>query len=274
MIRTAGADETVQRESMPAALSWNESVRVGFIELSTSITVSAEVPEALPANVKPLLTRLRLPGGEVSADALGRMVDSDRLEQASRELADGGARVVAFACTTGSLIKGAGFDRELVERMERASGARATTTATALLAALSAIGARTVAVATPYVDELNDLEARFLEAQGFEVTALRGLGIGSDPEIARVPYARTRELVLAAVADGGDPDAVFVSCTNLPTLALLDRLVRELGKRVFSSVAVTIWHTLALAGIGSSSAGAGSLLAGAAVRDRVEERAG
>jgi maleate isomerase len=232
-------------------LSWNDAIRVGFIELSTSICMSAEVPDALPPEVKPIFTRMRLEGGEVSAAALDRMVSSDRLEQASEELADGGASVVTFACTTGSLIRGPGFDRELVARMEGASGVRATTTSTALVAALEAIGARSVAVATPYVDELNDLEARFLEAHGFEVTAIRGLGIETDPEITLVPYERTRELVLETVAEGGEPDAVFISCTGLPTLALLDGLEAELGKPVISSNAVTIWHTLALAGVQS-----------------------
>jgi maleate isomerase len=167
---------------------------------------------------------------------------------------------------TGSLIGGAGFDRELAGRMERASGVRATTTSTALLAALSAVGARTVALATPYVDELNELEVRFLETQGFAVAAVRGLGIGSDPEIGRVPYARTRELALETAAAGPEADAVFVSCTNLPTLALLDELEEELGRPVLSSVAVTVWHALALAGVRPSARGAGSLLAG---RDHV-----
>jgi maleate isomerase len=251
---------------MTETLSWNDAVRVGFIELSTSLAISAEVSGALPRGVKPLLTRLRLPDGEVSAAALDRMVASDRLEEASRELADGGASVIAFACTTGSLIRGSGFDRELVERMEGASGVRSTTTSTALLTALSGIGARRVAVATPYVDELNDLEARFLEAHGHEVTAIRGLGIARDPDIARVPYARTRELALEALAAGGEADAVFISCTNLPTLALLDELEVETGRPVISSNAVTVWHALALAGVPPSVAGAGSLLAGRAPR--------
>jgi maleate isomerase len=77
-----------------------------------------------------------------------------------------------------------------------------------------------------------------------------------------VPYARTRELVLETVARAQDADVVFISCTNLPTLALLDALEQELGRPVISSVAVTIWHALQLAGIKPSINGAGSLLAG------------
>ena len=250
-----------------SALAWNDATKLGFIELSTSLALSAEAPAALPPGARALMTRLRLPGGEVSAAALDAMVAGGRLEEAGRELADGGARVVSFACTTGSLVGGPGFDRELVERMERASGVRASTTSTALLAALEAIGARSVAVATPYVDELNALERRFLEAAGVEVTALRGLGIGSDPEIARVPYARTRELALEVAAEG-EPDAVFISCTNLPTLALLDELEQALGRPVISSNAVTIWHALLLAGADPAVDGLGSLLAGRATTAR------
>jgi maleate isomerase len=254
------------QDSRPEVLAYNDATRLGFIELSTSLAISAEAPGALPDGVVPLLTRLRLPGGEVSAAALDAMVSGDRLEQAASELADGGARVVSFACTTGSLVRGPGFDRELIERMERASGVRASTTSTALVAALEALGAHTVAVATPYVDELNELERRFLEAAGFEVTALRGLGIDDDAAIARVPYARTRELALAAAE--GEPDAVFVSCTNLPTLALLDELEQELGRPVISSNAVTIWHALLLAGVEPGVEGLGSLLAGRATAAR------
>lgn len=241
--------------------AWEDEVRIGFLELSTSVAISAEALVALPEGVRPLVTRVRLPRGEVSAAALDEMVSSDRLEEASSELADGGARVVSFACTTGSLVRGPGFDRELVARMEGASGVAASTTSTALLAALELLGARRVAVATPYVDELNELERRFLEAAGYEVVSLHGLGIDSDPEIARVPYARTRELALEAA---GDADVLFLSCTGLPTLALLDELEAALGRPVISSNAVTFWHALTLAGVEPSAQGAGSLLAGRA----------
>lgn len=249
-------------KSRPLRTGWGARARLGFIELSTSIAVSAEAPSVLPEGVTALMSRMRLPDGEVSAEALGRMIDSDRLEEASAELADADATVVAFACTTGSLIGGVGFDRELIERMERGGGVRATTTSTALLAALRALGAERVAVATPYVDELNRLEVDFLQAQGHHVTAVRGLNIASDPQIAEVAPERTRELAISVANQDSSADVVFISCTNLLTLDSLDQLERELGKPVVSSVAVTIWHALVLAGIEPDAAGAGSLLAG------------
>ena len=246
----------------PADGKWGALGRLGFIELSTSIALSAELPSALPPGVTALLTRLRLPDGEVSVRALERMVSSSRLEEATRELADVEVDVVAFACTTGSLIGGVGFDRKVIQRMERADGVRATTTSTALIAALEALGARSVGLATPYIDELNEIEVSFLRASGFDVKAARGLSVRSDPEIARIPYEHTRELALTVAREAGDADALFVSCTNLLTLALLDPLERELGIPVISSVAVTIWHALLLAGVTPSATGVGSLLGG------------
>lgn len=240
--------------------AWGERARLGFIELSTSVAMTAETPAALPAGVGALMTRLRLPHGEVSADALGRMVDSERFEEATRELVDADVDVAAFACTTGSLIRGAGFDRQLIDRMERAGARKATTTSTALIEALRALDARRVAVATPYTDELNRLEAAFLESHGFDVTAVMGLGIASDPDIARVPAERTHELA-RSVADGPAADVVFISCTNLLTLGSLAQLEQELERPVISSVAVTIWSALLLAGIEPAATGLGSLLA-------------
>jgi len=124
-----------------------------------------------------------------------------------------------------------------------------------------------VAIATPYVDELNELERKFLEANGFEVTALRGLQLDTDPEIARVPYERTRELAREVAAEA-EADAVFLSCTNLPALAVLDELEQELGRPVFSSNAATIWHALLLAGVEPAADGLGSLLGGQATPAR------
>lgn len=232
-------------------------VRLGFIELSTSEAVSAEIPPALPPQALALITRMRLPGGDASADGLRRMLSAPRLEEACAELADGGCAVAAFACTTGSLLNGPGYDLELIERMRQPGGMRATTTSTALVDGLRAVGASRVAVATPYVPELNRAEQAFLEAAGFEVTVIRGLGVTTDPEIARVPAERLIELVNAIA---GDADCVFISCTNLLTFGLLEGLERQLARPVLSSNAVTLWHCQQLAGLPTPIAGRGSLL--------------
>jgi maleate isomerase len=252
---------TIDTEELDAG--WGRRAKLGFIELSTSHAMTIEVPSALPPGVGALMARLRLPDGDASTAGLNEMMDSPALETALRDLADGGVSVVSFGCTIGSLLRGPGFDRELMSRMEAAAGVPASTTSTGLLAALDHLGARRVAVVTPYIDELNQLEVAFLEANGVAVTAIEGMGIRHDPDIIRVPHARTRELAHIAAQADDSADAVFISCTNLLTLASLDRLEAELGKPVISSVCVTVWHALLVAGVEPSATGVGSLLAGA-----------
>lgn len=243
----------------PEALIFGERARLGFIDLSTSVVMSAELPRALPPGVGAITTRIRLPNGDVSAHALKQMVDSKRLEEAALELADADVDVVVFGCTTGSLLGGPGFDEQLIQRMESAAGVRATTTSTALIEGLRAVRGKRLGVGTPYIDELNTLEAEFLEGAGFDIVSLQGLSIESDGDIARVPYDTIRELA-RSVERGAD--TIFLSCANLPTLEILEELEQELDRPVVSSVAVTIWHALKLAGIEAGAGGVGSLLAG------------
>ena len=238
---------------------WGSTARIGLIELSTSVGLTAEAATALPREVGAVFTRVSLPRGEATPDSIAEMVGSGRLEVAARELADAEVGALAFACTTGSLIGGPGFDVELARRLEAEAGVPVTTTAGAMLKASKAMGVRRLAVATPYIDSLNDRERTFLVAAGLEVVAIEGLGIEADREIAEVPPETVIELARRVA---GDADAVFISCTNLPSLSVLDRLERELARPVISSNAVTLWDVMALAGVSPQLDGFGSLLAG------------
>ncbi len=108
------------------------------------------------------------------------MTESPALEAAAEQFAWARPRVIAFACTTGSLVKGPGWDKVLRDRIGARTGIAATTTSTAVLAAFEALGVRRLGIATPYLDELNRREREFFEALGYEVHAIRGLGIRDD----------------------------------------------------------------------------------------------
>ena len=235
------------------------SERLGFIELSSSVMLTKEIPSAMPDDVIALFARVRF-GGTASVDALEELLAGQRLEEAASQLADAGVAVITFACTTGSLLHGAGYDVELSNRLREATGTLSTTTATALLTALSTMGISRLAVATPYVSELNLAERRFLEAAGVEVTAIQGLGITSDDEITRLEPSRV--VALAREVSRPEPDALFLSCTNLATFESLRSLERELGMPVLSSNSVSAWHALGLAGRSPRCPELGMLLSG------------
>lgn len=239
-------------------LAYGTARTIGTIELSSSVAFTVESRLAVPDNIVAISSRLRLPRGQVSSAALDEMVSSHELERAAQQVADASAQVVVFACTMGSLLHGRGFDRRLAERIHEYTGVPATSTATEVVRALHRLGARRIAIGTPYVDELNLLEQRFFEAEGFEVVHLEGLQIGDDQAIARLGADEVRSLAESAVR--ADIDALFLSCTNMPTLPILAELEARFGIPVISSNAATLWGALDAVGSAARSTRLGSLL--------------
>lgn len=243
--------------------TYGTSGRVGVIDLSTCTSLVAEFRRAVPDDVLVLYSRLRLPGGEVTVEALERMVGGGRLEEASLELADAGVGAIAFACTSGSLLHGPGFDARLCERITEATGLPATTTATAVVEALHHLEARTVSVGTPYLESINERERRFLEHAGFVVPRIVGLSKRYDRDIGALSADEVLEPARASYAPGSD--VLFLSCTNLPALPLIASLEQTLGTPVVTSISATLWHLLRVAAADVElEAGLGRLLANAA----------
>lgn len=213
--------------------------RLGVIEISSSVALSAELPSALPPNILAIFARIRLPGQEVSVAALDAMLRSRDLEVAAEQLADADVDLITFACTSASLIHGPGWDEKLIERIEAAAAIPATTTTTAVIESLRFLGAQSIGVGTPYPEDVNEAERRFLEAMGFEVVTLEGLDLRTDREIGALSLERVERLALSVAQTHSD--VVFLSCTNMPTLPLLDDLENTVGRPVVSSNSATIW---------------------------------
>lgn len=159
-----------------------------------------------------------------------------------------------YACTSGSFVRGAAGERELVEAMRAAGFPTAVTTSGALLEALSWLGRSRVAVATPYDEPVTAALGAFLAQAGHRVVGSCHLGLTSG--IWTVPYDVTADLARRAVTS--DADVVFLSCTNLATYDLIPVLEAELGIPVLTANQVTMWA--ALRAIGARAVGDGALL--------------
>jgi maleate cis-trans isomerase len=75
-------------------------------------------------------------------------------------------------------------------------------------------------------------------------------------------YAESEEraYLLARQADAPEAQAVLLSGTGLPTVAVLEALERDLGKPVISSNQAFLWRALRLAGVRDAVSGYGRLL--------------
>ena len=180
------------------------------------------------------------------------------IAQAAGRLAGRGAQAVAYGCTSGSYVLGPTGDAAIIQQMQAASGVPATTTSSAVVEALRTLGAQSVAVLSPHIDDLNARLHAYLEAAGFSVAAMVGLNLSCD--IEAVEPAVTCEIVESQV-DRPDADTVFISCTGMRTAAIIEDLEASLGKPVVTANQATLWRLAQLAGVSPATPERGRLLA-------------
>lgn len=153
--------------------------------------------------------------------------------------------VVAYACTSGTTLIGQGRVAQLVRANARARAV--TDPLSAALAAFGAEGVRSVAIVSPYVDSVAGPIRDAFEGAGIGVPVSVSFGEQQEARVARIDPASTRAAALSAGA-APEVDGVFLSCTNLQTLDIIDDLRTTLGKPVLSSNLALAWHMAALAG--------------------------
>lgn len=215
-----------------------------------------ELWEWVPPQVSLHLTRTpyqRVPVNLTQAELIGA---PEVVLRGAQDLSTISPEVVAYGCTSGSFVGGLQGQAAIVAALRSGGYDHAVTTSGALLAALAALEADVVAVATPYDEPIAARLAGFLDEAGIAVSGLHSLGLSG--RIWTVPYQRTAELIRRAARDrltvGRSPQAVVVSCTNLPTRPLIAPLEAELGIPVITANQATIWAALREIGLGAIGA--------------------
>jgi len=211
--------------------------RVGILLPPPNVTLETELAKFLPEEVQPHWSRMPRSTRDVTANSLEEMVAG--APEAARLLSMAGVDLMCFACTSGSFLNGLQWDEALAAKLSEKTGVETITTAGAMLAALAELGVSRVALATPYNADVTAREVKFLEDAGYEVVNSVWLGITDSSEIARVPVETVKDLATRA-ASKGSAEAVFISCTNLPTFGVLGELERELELPVLSSNLATL----------------------------------
>src|SRR5699024_10064185 len=145
----------------------------------------------------------------------------------------------------GSFIHGVQYEKSLREAIKTAGAPDAVTTSGALAEAIEQLGLTALSVVTPYDQPLTERLSDFLAELGVTVTSSHYMGLGGG--IWKVNYRTVAEMVMAA--DSPDAEAIFVSCTNLPTYDIISPLEETLGKPVLTANQLTIWACLGRMGL-------------------------
>ncbi|APU14385.1 MULTISPECIES: Asp/Glu racemase [Actinoalloteichus] len=196
----------------------------------------------VPDQVTLHMTRVPYVPVPVTVEMAAMISDEQAVHGATRDLLTPEPKVVAYACTSGSFVNGSLGEHALTTIMLEAGAPAAVTTSGALVEALRVLGVGKVAIATPYIGAINDRLSTFLGEYDIEAVSCQGLGLLG--QIWKVSYQEVMEIVRAA--DRPEAEAMFVSCTNLPTYDIIPLLERALGKPVLTANQVTMWGALRL----------------------------
>ena len=184
----------------------------------------------------------------------------ERIAPAAQTLSAQGARAIVLMGTSLSFYKGAAFNRELTQRVSKASGCPAVTMSTAVIDGLKSVGGKRLAVATAYDDEVNQRLRTFLQEEGFEVLAIRGLGVENVADINNVTPDGLLKFCVEVFESTHRPDAMLVSCGGLRTLDLLEPLEQRCRIPVVSSLPHALRAGMRLLGQNGRVPGHGRLL--------------
>jgi maleate isomerase len=222
---------------------------IGVMTPAMNTVVEPEFNTLRPDGVTNQMQRFRLGGDNIS---------DDLFEEADK-LMDAGPAALAIGLTTDA---GPGGPAKLAARcaaLQEKVGVPVLNASAADYEALRVLGARRIAVVTPFDAEIDARVKANTQDAGFEVVAIKGTQAPSLPEIVETSLEDIRRVFAAVASD--EIDAILQVGTALPVVALIGELEARHNKPIVACNAALYWHTLRTLGIRESVPGFGTLLA-------------
>ncbi len=209
----------------------------------------------LPDEVSMVSVRTHVPM-EDSSLAFGIwLAENGDIEAAAARLMRLKPRIFAYYCTTASFVRGVAGDTALKKGVEEATGLPCTTSSSAIVNALHALGVTRVATASPYLEDVNQALNSYLAECDIEVVNSNALHFPQDHGL--VPAATIREA--AERSDVPGAEAILISCTGQKTADFIADLEQHIGKPVVTSNQATGWQALGMLGVEPRLPGRGAL---------------
>ncbi len=229
--------------------------KIGVIVPSLNNTLEPEFNRMVPDGFAIYATRLPLERG--LPEDLKAM--AEEVEFAGRLLKHAEVDVIAYCCTSGSLIEGADWDEALSQRIQEVTNLPVITTASSVVSAMKKLELKSVSVATPYIDQINEIERHFIENHGISVTNIEGLNIVTGAELHQLDQVVAKSFCRTSADHGSD--GLFISCTDFAAIDFIEELENDLNKPVFTSNTATLWNIMRIMKSNQKIMGFGSLLA-------------
>jgi len=255
-LKLAPAGAALAAFGVGSLLAAQSQPTLGMIFPPANTPVPPEAYEMYPSGVQFLALGVGLE--RMTPEGYDRVVD--RIMPAAKKLASDGANAIDVMGTSLTFYKGAAFNQQLKESIRKATGLPATTMSTAIVEGLKAVGGHRLAVATAYNDEVNHRLHTFLGESGFEILAIKGMGIERFEDRPPVTQAELIKFTTGVWKTAPKADAILISCGALKTLEILAPLEQRCGVPVVSSLPHALWAGVRLLGLNGRAPGYGILL--------------
>ena len=232
----------------------NPNPRIGLIALASDFMIEKDFINVIKdKKIDFFVNRIEC-YNPLTKENLIRM--SEKVTEVTKDiLPDQKIDCVVYGCTSGTIAAGYSSIEQKVKLAK--PEAKVTTPSTAAIKALKKLNIKKLSIFTPYSKKLNDEVVDYFRKENFEVISNSYFDIESDIDIGKVDQSYLYEALLKI--DLKDSDALFVSCTALPVLSIIDKLEKKLNKPVLSSNQALIWDTLENIGKNNSIQGFGKL---------------
>ena len=229
--------------------------RIGLLALSTDLTIERDfqsICHSLPINL--FVNRIHNEN-PLTKENLLKM--HDQLESITEKILPGEKiNTVAYGCTSGTIAIGEDKVKEKIQLVK--PGCHVTTPITSAIKAFNKMNVKKIAVFTPYPESVNKTISEYFIKKNINVMSFSTFNLDLDVDFARVDPKYLSEILTKL--NMNDADALFVSCTALPVLEILDEVEKKINKPVFSSNQTLIWDTIRSVGYKSPVDGYGKLL--------------
>ena len=228
--------------------------RIGLIALSTDFTIEQDyrnICHQLPVDIfvnripfeNPLNHENYLKMAHHISDVSAQILPSEDVD------------IVAYGCTSGTIAIGAERIKQEVNNSK--PNAKVTTPITAAIKAFNYLGIKKIAVLTPYPKDVNETVFNYLNENNLTIDSFSSFNLEYDSEIAQVSHESLQKQI--AKIDLSNVDGLFVSCTALKIVDVLDKIEKLQNTTIISSNQAIIWDCLRSVGIDTKIKGYGKL---------------
>ena len=246
---------SVQSKYIAPKFKKKTNPKVGLLALSTDLTIENDfqsICQKLPFDL--FVNRIHNEN-PLTKENLKKMYD--QIESVTEKILPGQKiNTIAYGCTSGTIAIG---EEKVKEKVQLAKAdCYVTTPVTSAIKAFKEMNLKNIALFTPYPESVNKTILEYFRKKNINIVSFSTFNIDLDEDIASVDPKYLLETLVKL--DIKDADALFVSCTALPALQILDQVEKKINKIVLSSNQTLIWDTLRSMGYKSPVEGYGKLL--------------